>query len=292
MKGFATWAIVLIALARFPMSALAQTPATTARPADATSASGVKASDAQRAALQRTDAVLVQQIAAQLGRHAIVQSAYTQTQTRAALRRPLISGGTLLFARDSGVVWTVDRPVHGVYVITDRGVRQIAEPVVEKPVDIAKDIDGVANTESDNTANSKVDNPVTSGKVERPPNAASAHVAGSVGDARGAQQVKAPPAAAAEVSRMMRAMLGGDLSALYSQFDVGAQGTVARWRLRLVPNQPQIASALRQVDLEGGDFVTSLEIVQTNGDILQWSFDGAHPLSTLPERERAWLSAK
>ena len=30
---------------------------------------------------------------------------------------------------------------------------------------------------------------------------------------------------AAQVSRMMRAMLGGDLSALYSQFDVQADGT-------------------------------------------------------------------
>lgn len=55
----------------------------------------------------------------------------------------------------------------------------------------------------------------------------------------------------AQVSRMMRAMLGGDLSAMYSQFDVAAQGTPAHWRLRLTPTQPQLAQALRGLDLHG-----------------------------------------
>ena len=45
----------------------------------------------------------------------------------------------------------------------------------------------------------------------------------------------------AQVSRMMRAMLGGDLSALYAQFDVHADGTPAQWRMQLTPNQPQLA---------------------------------------------------
>jgi len=193
---------------------------------------------ARQSSSQQPDALLVGHITAQLGQYPVVQARYTQTQTRAALRRPLTSGGVLLFARDSGVVWTIDRPMHAVYTITDRGVRQVDDAGAD---------------------------------------ASPAH---------------APPAAAAQVSRMLRAMLGGDLSALYSQFDVSAQGTATRWRMRLVPNQPQIAQVLRQVDLEGGDFVTALDIVQANGDTLQWSFADQHALPAIPARERAWLSAR
>jgi len=226
---------------------------------------------------QQADTALVQRIAAQLGRHPVVQSAYTQTQTRAALRRPLISGGTLLFARDSGVVWTVDRPVQAVYAITDHGVRQVADAA---PASVSAAAGAGAGADTGNV--------VTAGRVGQ----AGAARAPDVSARANGASAKAPPAAAAPVSRMMRAMLGGDLSALYSQFDVSAQGTVARWRLRLIPNQPQIATAVRQIDLEGSDFVTSLDIVQANGDTLQWTFDNAHALPALPERERGWLSAQ
>ncbi|WP_347554529.1 outer membrane lipoprotein carrier protein LolA [Robbsia sp. KACC 23696] len=261
---------LLVATCSVSVSAMAQA-AGTSKPYAASAAIAAPSASTPRAApasAQQGDAALVQRIAAQLGRHPVVQSRYTQTQTRAALRRPLISAGTLLFARDSGVVWTVSRPVQAVYAITDHGVRQVADAAPAAGADTR--------------------NVVTAGRVGQ----AGASDSVPASPPANGMPAKAPPAAAAQVSGMMRSMLGGDLSALYSQFDVSAQGTVARWRLRLTPNQPQIATAVRQIDLEGSDFVTSLDIVQANGDTLQWTFDDAHALPALPERERAWLSAK
>jgi hypothetical protein len=86
---------------------------------------------------------------------------------------------------------------------------------------------------------------------------------------------------AAEIAKMMRAMLGGDLSALYSQFDVQARGTPAHWEMRLAPRQPQIAQALRGIDMNGGDFLQSLRITLANGDVTQFDFSGSAEVSDL-----------
>ncbi|WP_415774278.1 LolA family protein [Paraburkholderia sp. J7] len=86
---------------------------------------------------------------------------------------------------------------------------------------------------------------------------------------------------AAEIAKMMRAMLGGDLSGLYSQFDVEARGTPAQWQIRLVPRQPQIAQALRGIEMEGGDFLRSLRITFANGDVTQYEFSGSAQVSGL-----------
>lgn len=90
-------------------------------------------------------------------------------------------------------------------------------------------------------------------------------------------------AGVAQVAMMMRAMLGGDLSALYSQFDVSANGTAARWRMQLKPNQPQLAQAIAGLTLEGGAFLQSIAILAANGDVTRIDFSG----STAPEAASA-----
>ncbi|RQH05733.1 LolA family protein [Paraburkholderia dinghuensis] len=86
---------------------------------------------------------------------------------------------------------------------------------------------------------------------------------------------------AVEIAKMMRAMLGGDLSALYSQFDVEASGSQSRWQMRLVPRQPQIAQSLRAIQMDGGDFLKSLSITLANGDVTQFDFSGSEEVDEL-----------
>ncbi|WP_408602477.1 outer membrane lipoprotein carrier protein LolA [Paraburkholderia guartelaensis] len=174
------------------------------------------------------DAALVSQIASRLARANGVRSHFTQTQTLAAMKAPLVSTGSLLFFRERGVIWQVETPYKKTWIMRDSGVTVI-------------DATG-----------------------QRSQNA-------------GAQGARG----AAEIAKMMRAMLGGDLSGLYSQFDVAARGSPSQWQMRLVPRQPQIAQALRGIEMEGGDFLQSLRITFANGDVTQYDFSGSAQVSEL-----------
>ncbi|HEY4804875.1 MAG TPA: outer membrane lipoprotein carrier protein LolA [Paraburkholderia sp.] len=175
-----------------------------------------------------SDAALVSQIAAHLAHAKGVRSRFTQTQTLAAMKAPLVSTGSLLFFRERGVIWQIDTPYRKTWVMTDSGVAVI--------------------------------------------DAAGQRAA--TGAAQGSR-------GAAEIAKMMRTMLAGDLSALYSQFDVEARGTPSQWQMHLVPRQPQIAQSLRGIEMEGGDFLESLRITFANGDITQYAFSGSTPVSAL-----------
>jgi hypothetical protein len=91
---------------------------------------------------------------------------------------------------------------------------------------------------------------------------------------------------------MMRAMLGGDLSALYSQFDVKADGTTAQWRMQLTPNQPQLAQSIKGLQMEGGDYLKTLRITLANGDVTQIGFANSNAIDALDPADLALLGAK
>jgi outer membrane lipoprotein-sorting protein len=95
----------------------------------------------------------------------------------------------------------------------------------------------------------------------------------------------------AQVSRMMRAMLGGDLSALYSQFDVHADGTAAQWRMQLTPNQPQLAQSIKGLEMSGGDYLQALRITLANGDVTRIDFANSAAVSGLAPPERTLFGA-
>jgi len=96
----------------------------------------------------------------------------------------------------------------------------------------------------------------------------------------------------AQVSKMMRAMLGGDLSALYSQFDVDAQGTPSQWKLELKPNQPQLAQSIKGLRMTGGEFLQTLRITLADGDVTQIEFAKSEAISELAPGERTLLGAQ
>ena len=184
---------------------------------------------------------LVSQIAAQLGRASGIRAHFTQTQTRAALKQPLVSSGSLLLVRGRGVVWHIETPYQAIYLITDAGVSEI--------------------------------------------NAEGQRIGGT--SARGTSGTRG----VAEVSRMMRAMLGGDLSALYSQFDVQATGTLAQWRMRLTPNQPQLAQAIKDLQMSGGGYLRTLRITLASGDVTSLDFADSTTVTDLTPAEQRLFGA-
>ena len=181
---------------------------------------------------------LVSQIASHLAQAKGVRAQFTQTQTLAAMKQPLVSTGSLLFFRDRGVIWQIDTPYKATYVITDAGVTEV------------------------NANGQRV----------------TAH------SAQGTRGV-------AQVSKMMRAMLGGDLSALYSQFDVQAEGSAAQWRMQLTPNQPQIAQSIKGLQMNGGDYLQSLRITLANGDVTKLDFAKSVAVTEPTPAERGLLGA-
>ena len=216
-------AVAVLALGTLSVSSLAAWPA---------------AASAAEAAQSAGNPALVSQIASHLAQAKGVRAQFTQTQTLAAMKQPLVSTGSLLFFRDRGVIWQIDTPYKATYVITDAGVAEV-------------DANGQRVT---------------------------AH------SAQGTRGV-------AQVSKMMRAMLGGDLSALYSQFDVQAEGSAAQWRMQLTPNQPQIAQSIKGLQMNGGDYLQSLRITLANGDVTKLDFAKSVAVTEPTPAERGLLGA-
>ncbi|MBB5413743.1 outer membrane lipoprotein-sorting protein [Paraburkholderia sp. HC6.4b] len=206
--------------------------------ADAATASNTAPAANAANAASNANAALVSQIAAHLAQPKGVRAQFTQTQTLAAMKQPLVSNGTLLFFRERGVIWRIDTPYKATYVITDAGVAQLD---------------------------------------------ASGHRV-STQSAQGSRGV-------AQVSKMMRAMLGGDLSALYSQFDVSAEGSAAQWRMRLTPNQPQLAQSIKGLDMSGGDYLQNLRITLANGDVTKLEFANSTAVAEPTPDERSLFGA-
>jgi len=65
-------------------------------------------------------------LVAQLGAAAIVHVDFTQTRTLAALSRPLKATGSLVLARDQGVIWALKRPAAITYVMGPKGLMVVS----------------------------------------------------------------------------------------------------------------------------------------------------------------------
>jgi len=73
-------------------------------------------------------------------------------------------------------------------------------------------------------------------------------------------------AAQAEMARLIRALVAGDLRELRQTFDVQPRGDLERWTLRLVPKARELAQYLRAIELAGGKHLELIGIAEANGD--------------------------
>jgi len=109
------------------------------------------------------------------------------------------------------------------------------------------------------------------------------------GDGNGSGNSSSGARGVAQVARMMQAMLSGDLSALYSQFDVSARGTADAWQMDLSPNQPQLAQVIKSVQLRGGAFLDDLRITFSRGDVTDIVFSQQRALTQLSSQQQRYF---
>jgi outer membrane lipoprotein-sorting protein len=74
----------------------------------------------------------------------------------------------------------------------------------------------------------------------------------------------------------VRGTLSGDLTVLQAHYSVGLEGTLAAWRLTLVPIDARMARFLRVVRIDGsGNTLRTIETVQANNDTTRMTVTAA-----------------
>jgi len=97
-------------------------------------------------------------------------------------------------------------------------------------------------------------------------------------------------AAEAEMGRLVRAILTGDLRELRSGFTFEPHGDLERWTIRLLPKAREVAQYLRVIELGGGAHLESIGIEETAGERLRVRMKSFIVASELEPAERKALA--
>lgn len=73
----------------------------------------------------------------------------------------------------------------------------------------------------------------------------------------------------AEMGRLIRALIAGDLRELRTTFDVVPRGDLERWTLELRPKTAEVSQYLRGIALAGGEHLEAIDILEASGDRLK-----------------------
>ena len=65
-------------------------------------------------------------IGTQIEQHAVVRAEFTQTKQMAALKRPLVTTGRLVFSRSHGVLWQIEQPYRMSYLLGENRIVEMA----------------------------------------------------------------------------------------------------------------------------------------------------------------------
>lgn len=68
---------------------------------------------------------LLEEIAAGLDPASVIVAEFTQTRRIAALKKPVVSQGRVVFARGKGVIWQIERPYRYAYVLSPRKITEV-----------------------------------------------------------------------------------------------------------------------------------------------------------------------
>ena len=72
--------------------------------------------------------------------------------------------------------------------------------------------------------------------------------------------------AGAEQNRLFLAVLQGDSGGLQRDFELQLQGEAKQWKLTLIPRSLLLKQVFTQINIEGGDLVQTIELLETQGD--------------------------
>ncbi len=86
---------------------------------------------------------LLTRIGAQMEPYAVVRAEFTQTRQMAALKRPLVTRGQLVYSRRDGVLWQIEQPVKTSYVLGEDRIVEISGDGVRRER-AARDVPGLA----------------------------------------------------------------------------------------------------------------------------------------------------
>jgi len=72
--------------------------------------------------------------------------------------------------------------------------------------------------------------------------------------------------AGAEQNRLFLAVLQGDSSGLQQDFELALSGTAQQWQLTLTPRSVLLKQVFKQINIDGGTLVQTIELLETQGD--------------------------
>ena len=96
--------------------------------------------------------------------------------------------------------------------------------------------------------------------------------------------------AGAEQNRLFLAVLQGDSSGLQRDFELSLSGDAQRWKLTLIPRSMLLKQVFNQINIDGGELVHSIELLETQGDrtlLRMQDSTSAQPLSDAEQHDFA-----
>ena len=64
-------------------------------------------------------------ITGQIAQYAVIRAEFVQTKQMAAMKRPLVTSGTIVFSRGDGVLWRIEQPYRVSYVLGENRIVEI-----------------------------------------------------------------------------------------------------------------------------------------------------------------------
>ncbi|MBK5532596.1 outer membrane lipoprotein carrier protein LolA [Pseudomonas sp. TH08] len=96
--------------------------------------------------------------------------------------------------------------------------------------------------------------------------------------------------AGAEQNRLFLAVLQGDSSGLQRDFELALSGDAQQWKLTLTPRSLLLKQVFKQINIDGGALVQTIELLETQGDstVLRMQDSNANqPLSDAEQHDFA-----
>lgn len=92
--------------------------------------------------------------------------------------------------------------------------------------------------------------------------------------------------AGAEQNRLFLAVLQGDRSGLQRDFELTLEGDADAWKLQLVPRSLLLQQVFKQINIEGGELVQRIELLETQGDSTVLKMIDSSAATTLTDAQR------
>ncbi|WLH01747.1 outer membrane lipoprotein carrier protein LolA [Pseudomonas beijingensis] len=96
--------------------------------------------------------------------------------------------------------------------------------------------------------------------------------------------------AGTEQNRLFLAVLQGDSSGLQRDFELSLSGEPQQWKLTLTPRSVLLKQVFNQINIDGGELVQRIELLETQGDstvLRMQDATGAQPLSEAEQHDFA-----